>query len=241
MSNTWQATVANSDYNSLQVTLEKSAGAVRLLGAYTLSKSLDNSSGFADQINPYFPHNSRSLSAFNMTHNFVTSYNYDFPFAKAAQGVRSKLLSGWTLSGITRFTTGFPVTLTESDDQSLCGCSGADVPNYNHQPIQFFNPRHSQSHQYFSTAPFSPEVLGVPGDTNRRFFNGPGIDNWDFALHKTGTITDKAGYEFRVEFFNAFNHAQFLTPSGNITASSFGLITAANPGRIGQGALKLHF
>lgn len=241
LSNTWQATAANSIYNSLQVSMDKRIGAVRLLGAYTFSKSIDNSSGFSDQINPYFPHNSRSLSAFNITDNFVTSYSYDLPFAKSAQGVRGKLLSGWTLSGITRFTTGFPVTLTESDDQSLCGCSGADVPNYNGQPIQFFNPRDSANHEYFSVAPFSSEVLGVPGDTNRRFFHGPGINNWDFALQKSGAITESTGFEFRVEYFNAFNHAQFLTPSGNITTSTFGQITAANPGRIGQVALKLHF
>ena len=50
------------------------------------------------------------------------------------------------------------------------------------------------------------------GNSNRRFFHGPGIDNWDFALHKGTQITEKAALEFRAEFFNVFNHAQFTSP-----------------------------
>ena len=97
--------------------------------AYTWSKSIDTSSGFYDQINPYNPGSSRALSTFDLTHNFVISYSYDLPFTKSASGVQGKVLSGWTITGITRFTTGFPITISESnDDHSLCGCTGADVP-----------------------------------------------------------------------------------------------------------------
>jgi hypothetical protein len=128
-SNSWEATVANSTYNALQTSLEKKVGDLRLLAAYTWSKSIDNSSGFFDAINPFNPRSSRALSIFDITHNFVVSYGSDLPFTKSSGGVRGKSLSGWTISGITRFATGFPITVTESDDQSLCGCSGADVPN----------------------------------------------------------------------------------------------------------------
>jgi hypothetical protein len=244
-SNTWEATVANSTYNSLQTSLEKKVGDLRLLAAYTWSKSLDNSSGFTDQINPLNPNNSRALSIFDITHNFVISYGYDLPFARSAHGVRGKLLSGWTVSGITRFTTGFPVTLSETDDKSLCGCNGVDVPNYNGQPIHFFDPRKSANHQFFSTDPFSSENLGVPGNANRRFFHGPGINNWDLALHKSTRIGERTALEFRAEFFNAFNHAQFTaqssSPSGQINSSTFGQISGARDGRIGQMALKFSF
>jgi len=112
-----------------------------------------------------------------VTHNFVISYTYDLPLTKSPVGFRAKLLSGWALSGITRFATGFPVTLAEGDDNSLCGCDGADVPNYNGQPIQFSNPRNSPNNQFFSTDPFSPEVIGVAGNSSRRFFHGPGFNN----------------------------------------------------------------
>ena len=238
-SNTWEATVANSTYDALQASLEKNVGNFRLLAAYGWSKSFDNSSGFYDQINPYTAQHSRALSTFDLTHNFVVSYSYDFPFAKSAHGIRGKVLAGWTLSGITRFTTGFPVTLSEGDDASLCGCGGADVPNYNGQAIHFSNPRHGG--QYFDTGPFTFEDPGVAGNSSRRFFHGPGINNWDLALHKGTQITEKAALEFRAEFFNVFNHAQFTSPSGGIDAGNFGQVTGVRAPRIGQLALKFSF
>ncbi|MGA3193322.1 MAG: hypothetical protein ABSD73_12620, partial [Candidatus Bathyarchaeia archaeon] len=243
-SNTWEATMANSNYNALQASLEKRVGALRLLGAYTWSKSLDNSSGFYDQINPFNPRVSKSLSGFDMTHNFVISYSYELPFqhlVKSSAGVVHGLLNGWTMSGITRFTTGLPITMSESDDQSLCGCGGVDRPNYNNQPIRFFAPRSSTDHQFFSTDQFSTEAFGVAGNANRRFFHGPGLNNWDFALHKITRLTERTSIEFRAEFFNLFNHAQFTNPSGDVNSSSFGLVTGARDGRIGQMALKFDF
>jgi hypothetical protein len=237
-SNTWETTGANSSYDALQMSLEKKVGSVRLLGAYTWSKSLDNSSGFYDQINPFNP-KQRWLSTFDIAHNFVVSYSYDLPLARPGNGIGGKLLSGWSISGITRFTTGLPVTLSESDDASLCGCLGVDVPNYNGQPIHFFNPRKTGG-LYFSTSPFSPEITGIPGNASRRFFHGPGINNWDMALHKTTAISEHSNLEFRAEFFNLFNYAQFTNPNGDVLGN-FGVVGNTRPARIGQGALKFTF
>jgi hypothetical protein len=131
------------------------------------------------------------------------------------------------------------VTLTESDDASLCGCGGVDVPNYNGQPIQFFDPRKTGG-LYFSPSPFSPEVTGVPGNSSRRFFHGPGINNWDMALHKTTAITERVHLEFRAEFFNLFNHAQFTNPNGDVLGS-LGVVGDTRAARVGQGGLKLSF
>ena len=238
-SNTWEATTANSTYDALQASVEKNVGRLRLLAAFTWSKSFDDSSGFYDQINPYTAMHARALSTFDANRNFVVSYSYDLPFTNSTHGVRGKLLGGWSISGITRFTTGFPITLSENDDASLCGCGGADVPNYNGQPLHFTNPR--SGNPYFDTSPFTVEQLGVAGNSSRRFFHGPGINNWDMALHKGTPITEKSALEFRAEFFNVFNHAQFLNPSGNINSGSFGVVTGARAPRIGQLALKLSF
>jgi len=170
------------------------------------------------------------------------SYIWDLPFAKLTSSSLGKtLLGGWALSGITRFATGLPVTMREGDDASLCGCGGIDYPNYNNQPIQKFDPRASATHQYFGTSPFSFETLGIPGNSARRFFYGPGINNFDLALHKSTRIKEKLDLEYRAEFFDAFNHAQFLTPSGNISSSTFGNVTSARDPRIIQMALKLAF
>jgi hypothetical protein len=246
---TWVATMANSNYNALQITLNKTIGPQRFLAAYTWSKSLDNSSTFRDLINPYNYNQSRSLSAFDMTHNFVVSYSYDLPLQRLAStrsGIPYKILAGWELAGITRFSTGVPVWLFQTGDRSFCGCEGngngaVDLPNYSGQPIRFFNPRTSPGFQYFSTDVFSSEPLGVPGNANRRFFHGPGLNNWDLSLFKNTHVTERVSLDIRAEFFNAFNHAQFNNPVGNFTASNFGQITTARSPRIGQVAVKIHF
>ncbi len=249
LDSTWEATMGNSNYNALQLSVNKQVGAFRLLGAYTYSKALDDASQFLDLINPFNYRLSKSLSVFDMTHNFVFSYSYDLPFhhlTHSKNGILFRALSGWEIAGVTRFTTGVPVSLSETDDNSLCGCeilgnSAVDFPDYNNQPIQHFNPRNSNGFQQFSTDPFTSEALGQQGTANRRFFHGPGLNNWDMSLFKNVRITEHTSLDFRAEFFNVFNHAQFTTPVGNITAGNFGDITSANSPRIGQVAVKLHF
>lgn len=102
--------------------------------------------------------------------------------------------------------------------------------------------------QYFSPAPFSPEeglnpsnpILGVPGNANRRFFHGPGLNNWDLSLYKRTKLRERMSLDIRAEFFNLFNHAQFNNPGGDF-AGGFGVITSARDPRIGQVAAKIIF
>ncbi len=240
------ATIGNSNYSAFQLSLEKRAGPLSFLAGYTWSKSLDDSSGFYDFTNPYKTSLSYSLSSFDMTHNFVVSYNYNLPFGHLVQssaGPLHKALDGWTVTGITRFTTGLPVPLHQNGDLSLCGCGQSDVdkPNYSGTPIQYTDPRTTAGFQDFSTTPFTSEALGVPGNANRRFFHGPGLNNWDIGLLKDTKITERWSLEFRAEFFNIFNHAQFGLPGGTFGSATFGDITGANDPRIGQLALKLLF
>lgn len=91
-----------------------------MLAAYTDSKSLDQSSNLGEEVNPLNPSLSRALSAFDITQNFVVSYNYQLPVARLFHAA-SLLTRGWELSGITRFSTGFPVTLINYSDNSLLG------------------------------------------------------------------------------------------------------------------------
>jgi hypothetical protein len=243
--------IANGDstFNSLQVTVDKKIGAQRFLAGYTLGKSIDDASSYTMSVNPFHAGLSRGLSTFDIRNNFVISYSADLPFGHwlaSPGGLSGKLLNGWQLVGIARFASGFPVLMQEIDDRSLCDCDGQgihsiDLPNYNGQHINKFNPRNSAGHQYFDPSVFSLEALGVPGNSNRLFFSGPGINNFDTALHKATPITERVSLEFRAEFFNTFNHAQFRAPVGNAAASNFSQVTGANPGRIGQGALRLVF
>ena len=238
-------TIGNSGYNSAQVNVRHTGIRWEFLAGYTFSKSLDDSSGYGEQVNPNNARLSRALSAFDVRQNFVISYSYRLPLDKLAGPKR--LVQGWSFSGITRFSTGLPVTLVELDDDSELGTSFSgpqplpvDTPNFAGGSVGITDPRKSATHTYFNTTLFSPSAIGHEGDAARRFFHGPGINNWDMALLKDTTLTESVKFEFRAEFFNIFNHAQFQTPSG-ILESNFGLVLGANPPRIGQMALKLFF
>ena len=112
-------TAGASSYNSLQVSYQHTSGRLQTLVGYTLSKSFDDSSGYGEQINPINHRLSRGLSAFDSTNNFVASYSYTLPIDKLSGPKR--LTNGWIISGITKFATGLPVTMVETDDQSLLG------------------------------------------------------------------------------------------------------------------------
>ena len=244
-------TAGSSSYNSGQINYRHTSGRLQTLIGYTFSKAFDDSSGYGEQINPINHRLSRGLSAFDSTHNFVASYNYVLPIDKL-EGPK-RLTNGWAISGITKFSTGLPVTIVETDDQSLLGTAfggpitlPVDTPNLV-GPLDITNPRKTGG-QYFSPAAFAPSALGTEGDSRRRFFHGPGINNFDFALVKNTAINERFNLQFRGEFFNIFNHTQFLTPSGITgfsggvaSSSSFGQVPGTLPGRIGQLSLKLNF
>ena len=242
--NSYTANISNSNYNSLQVSVERKAGDITFLAAYTYAKSIDNASGFNDWVNFTDFGLSRALSSFDLRHNFVVSYNWSVPFGRAFSSAPKRLVNGWNLVGITRVTTGFPIGLSEGGlDISLVGDGNIDVPNVT-GPVQTQNPHNpgpNGANTYFLPGAFSAQALGTFGDANRRFFSGPGIFNTDFALEKTTAVTERTFVLFRAEFFNIFNHTQFNNPSGNFSSSNFGVVTSARAPRIGQLSLKFAF
>jgi hypothetical protein len=109
------------------------------------------------------------------------------------------------------------------------------------------NPRSSSSATYFTQGAFAPTSCtfdpvtfapspdcGTFGTANRRFLHGPGMNNTDFGIQKDFRITEARSFEFRAEFFNIFNHAQFNNPTGDISSGNFGNVTSARAMRIGQ-------
>jgi hypothetical protein len=261
--------IGTANFNALEVTVRHRSRRLEFLAGYTYSKTLDQASGLGDQVNPFDPQQTKELAAFDLRNNLVFSYTYDLPLDRLS-GLAGKLLNGWKLSGITRFSDGLPVTLLELDDNSLIGtpcagpnCNGIDEPNYAPGPLNFSDPRKCVNNPncapYFNTSLFTSEQLGQLGNARRRFFRGPGINNWDVALLKEFRVNDRMHFEFRAEFFNVFNHTQFVATSGLgspstgtcVTSgpgqpcggpgSSFGIITTARDPRIGQVALKFIF
>jgi hypothetical protein len=194
-----------------------------------------------EQVNPLNPSLSRALSAFDLTHNFVVSYSYRLPF---------RWTYGWEFSGITRFASGLPVTLVNYGDNSLLGAEPNGINNYGVDEPDVAagslnlnrNPRNGRS--YFNTGLFSENALGTPGNASRRYFHGPGMENFDMALLKNLRLTEAASVQLRIEAFNVYNHAQFFGPQavdGNINSSTFGQVVSAAAPRLVQVGAKFTF
>jgi hypothetical protein len=245
----WLSTVGNSNYNALEVNLRHTTRHAEFLAGYTYAKSLDNSSSLSDQLVPGNPRLSYGYSAFDLRNNFVASYRYQIPFERML-GASNRLTEGWTISGITRFSTGFPVTFQNPTDRSLLGTEPdgvnaftADLPQMRPGPLDLNdNPRNGQP--YFNTSLFTVQPLGTPGNVPRRFFSGPGQVNFDMALLKNLQLHESLSAQFRVEAFNLFNHAQFFGPNtvdGNLESSTFGQVVSAGAPRLVQLAVKFSF
>ncbi|MGO8718618.1 MAG: TonB-dependent receptor domain-containing protein [Acidobacteriaceae bacterium] len=244
-----QKTIANANYNALELSLQHNSGPLEILAGYTYSKSIDQSAGLSEPVNPIDPSLSRGLSAFDLRHSFVLSYRYQLPIDTWCPGPK-RLTGGWIVSGITRFSTGFPVTLYNNNDTSLLGTipnginnNGVDTPDFAGGSLGVHHdPR--TGNLAFDTAKFNLPSLGTQGNTARRFFSGPGMENFDMAVMKQLPIAGSKSMLFRVEAFNVFNHSQFFGAAavdGNISSSTFGRVISAASPRILQGAVKFNF
>ena len=250
--NTNTLTSANSIYNSAQITVERKASDFTFLAAYTFAKGLDDSSAFNDLVNFENPKLSRGLSSSDITHNFVVSYIWAIPLDRAFGNAPKRLTRGWQMQGITRFSTGFPIQMNQANgDASLAGSSPTDMPNQV-GPVVTVNPRKSNpgcpttdgTGCYFLPSAFAVNTnLGTFGTADRRFFHGPGFNNTDFGFSKRTVIKENYAFDVRLEFFNIFNHAQFMnsTGMGNISGSTFGIVTNARDPRIGQVSAKFYW
>jgi hypothetical protein len=248
-SNALQSNIGTANYNALQLSARHTTGRLEFSAAYTYSKSMDQSSNIGEEVNPFNPALSYALSAFDVKHNFVVSYEYQLPFDRFFHP--NRLDRGWSVSGITHFASGFPVTMINNGDNSLIGTnpngvnnSSIDEPDYGGGPLHLNRNPRTNGNNYFDTTAFSMNALGDPGSSKRRFFYGPGAENFDMALAKSLPLTESRALLFRIEVFNLLNHAQFNGPQaidGDIGSSTFGQVISAAPPRILQGAVKFNF
>jgi hypothetical protein len=238
----YDASIGNSNYNSFQASLRHSGKQLDVMLAYTFSKSLDQASSISDPINPFNFRATRALSAWDLRHNLVATYQYQLPF-RSFFGRAKHLAEGWAISGIARASSGFPVTIHADGDNSLMGSipngvnnHSLDLPDFHGGSLNLnSDPRNGQP--YFDTSLFSPNALGTPGTASRRSFYGPG-------MLRNVRITESKSVQFRLETFNTFNHAQFFGPAavdGGIDDNLFGQVVRAAPPRLTQLALKFTF
>jgi len=248
-------------YDSLQVKAEtksKRHGLYALVG-YTWSHTFD--SGFPDGLGStsgatYYPLPGTSradwaLSQLNVGQQFTASLIYDLPFGKGKaigggwSGPMNAVFGGWQTTVIERVTSGFPVFIVNSVNQS--GVNFQDNFSTFNRPNQVCDPtKIDQTREHwFNIDCFAAAPAGQLGTASRTPLSGPNFVNTDFSLIKRFQFKEQVGLDFRVEFFNLFNHTQFGLPSADLSGGgnpSFGIInyTVNNP-RLIQLALKLTF
>jgi len=248
-------------YDSLQVKAEtKSArhGIYALL-SYTYARTFD--SGFPDGVGTstgatYWPLPGTqkadwALSQIDLKNNLSASVIYNLPYGKGRRfgnggnAVTETLLGNWEVDVIEKITSGFPVFIFNSVDNSGVGFNQGGN-NYN-RPDQVCDPNSGPNNltEWFNTSCFAQAAPGKLGDANRTPLYGPDFVNTDFSAIKHFLLPYREGLrlDFRAEFFNLFNHAQFGLPGADIsTPSTFGIInTSVNNPRVMQFALKLYF
>lgn len=250
---------ASSNYHSLQARFQQRLQAgFTLLGSYTYAKSIDNASGFFSSAgDANFPQNSLNLAAergrsnFDIRHRFTGTYSWDLPFGKGKNllndgGWLTALASGWQTFGILTLQTGRPLTvaLLPDLDQSNTGRSNlgfnagaGDRPNRT-AAGSISDPGPDR---WFDTRAFSLPARGTFGNAGRNILDGPGLATMNFSVLRNVNLRERADLQFRFEFFNLFNRANFDQPDNFFGSPTFGQILSAGAPRRVQFGVKLLF
>ena len=255
-------TEGNSSYHALQLEIVRHlAQGLQFRAGYTWAKNLDmNSALTGAQANNQAqmvldrnrPGRDWGRSALNITNQVSISAHYDFPFDRNRRGqgsVRSLgnlFIRGWQANGIATLLSGFPFTPQLGSNVSGDGDTrNPDRPEVSPSSVGRIVLRNPA--QWFNPNAFSLPAAGTYGNLGRGTFDGPGSADVDVSLAKESAVSEKIRLQFRAEFFNILNRANFDTPnpivfSNGAVSSTAGLITAtATTSRQIQFGLKLLF
>ena len=231
---------ANSNYNSLQVTMRSTAWHnLTYSVSYTWSHAFDIIDGeiFSNINNPFNAKWDYGSAGFDRRHIFISSFIYNMPFfRKSSMRAVKTMLGGWELSGIATFESGTPTSIGAGPD--VLGLGGGTGNRANViAPITYTKSRT----QWFSTSSFTRPNALQWGTAARNDVVTPGRNNWNLALYKAFQFNDRARFEFRAESFNTFNHTQLNGLSTGVTNTDFGQLNGAFAPRIMQLGAKLMF
>ena len=249
-----------SNYNSLQVSLNHRSEHGLTLGiAYTWSKTLtdqsnDRSTGTYNTYNPRLDYGPSTL---NQPQTFVANYVYELPFYKQQHGLVGHALGGWEVSGITEVFSGQSQTITQAADNFDCqtpagattGCVAGTYPGGINIDVSSIAPRPDKlspvqlvkkQTEWFNQASFG-DAVGHFGSSPTGALLGPGLQLWDLSAIKNVSFGERAKFQFRGEFFNAFNHTNFDAIGTNADQATFGTVTSAHDPRQIQLGAKLIF
>ena len=223
----------NSFYDALELqVVKRMSHGLQVQGAYTWGKSIDNESGtvagdqFGNSISAlewFDPKLTRGVSDFNIGRTLVINGIWQVPGLKSASGPVAWVLSGWQLGGIYKAGDGVPFTATIGGD--VLGKRSSKTFDYPNRvagcdPInRNFKTPGPQNLVYVNPSCFTfPTVPGLRGNSGRNILVGPGTSELDFSVFKNNyvkRISESFNVQFRAEFFNVFNHANFAVPADN--------------------------
>jgi hypothetical protein len=248
----------NTSYEALQASLRRQVTKglgyqVSYTWSHAMSDLVDNLTGGSTPQNAYDYAHERSNSPFDQRHRFVASGQWLLPIGKGGwvlnnDSLTARLVGGWQVNGIVTLQTGNPFNVT-TPDNSQTGGSHASYANCVSNPyVNATTDRAAISNQkipgvFINPAGFSTTTAGTFGSCRPRMYHGPGRENVDLSLFKQFPIKEAIKVEFRFEFFNAFNHANFSNPAANLSnPTTFGKVSSTvNDPRQIQMAAKLYF
>jgi hypothetical protein len=235
---------ANSNYHALQLRAEKRLSeGLSFQASYTWSKAIDDASTTESSFSNTPPgarlqdafdtKAERGRAAFDIRHNFVAGATYELPRWTSLTGITDKLVNGWEVTGILTTRTGFPMTVFLGFDRADDG-SADDVA----QRPNVATGRTAESaitgnpDGFIDPTAFQLQPPGFYGNAGRNILEGPSLHTFDLGVFKNTTAWEKLNVQFRAEFFNLFNHANFALPD-NLSVFTSELSTVpANFGRI---------
>jgi carboxypeptidase family protein/TonB-dependent receptor-like protein len=261
--------VANSWYHGMEVSVTKRLSkGLQFLAAYTFAHAYSDAATNTSAAGGGVSGNQNDRRAnygradFNREHRLVVSYVYELPSPERFHAVVDKLLGGWSVAGVTTIQSGLPLSFTGTNASNVFGTTGDRAqlaPGCGHSNLETFGTMQSRLNNYFNRSCIARNAAGTAiwpvigtGGSGTGFGNsgvgiafGPGQNNTDVAVIKRtaiGWLGEAGNFEFRTEFFNAFNTPQFGNPSTNVSSAAFGTIsgTSVNP-RIIQFGLKVNF
>jgi outer membrane receptor protein involved in Fe transport len=253
------SSIANSNYNALQSSLQKRfSHGLEFLASYTYSKTLDDVSSFnitgsSPQLvagendlaqDPFDLEAEYGRSLFDARQRFVLSYLWQVPLWKQSHNWYEYALGNWQVNGIVAASTGTPFTVYDSSDPSLEGQSPEISGFYGDRPNLVGNPNNGPKtpQDWFNLLAFQRVMQpGQFGSAGRNIVQAPGIAEWDFSLFKDFRLAEAKTLEFRAEVFNILNRPNFGVPVDDINSPSFGQIQSASAPRLIQLALKFLF
>lgn len=233
---------ATSAYQGLEMNVtQRLSHGLRYKVAFSYSKNIDTSSGTVTVTATGNPNGTmqpdnlgldRGLSLLDVRRNFVSNLTYDFPWQNST-GAAARWIGGWQLSGIITLADGMPFTALTGFNRS------ANKSNFISErpdllPGKSKNPILGGPIKYFDPTVFALQPAGFYGNLGRNTLISPGSATLDFTLTKVFPVTENLKLNFRAEFFNALNQANFGLPNSAIFSSSGARV--GNAGRISSAA-----